>query len=417
MMLEGKCAHTWMREHLVARPICRTGGSRDSMAHMRSTVSPSVGIQPCRMRNLVLVDWGDSVPIGMFGQVVKTRGKGSYILSASRNKHICASDSGPFPSYFMLWHLEGILLWILMPPLGRPNCCPPVWPEVGHEDIESFCVRGGRIYVVSNGTRNGLYTSESRARKQVEGISNGRWRKAKSWTHAIELWNEACDAYHELKCPLHPEASPVSRAVPSIPAPTGPQEICAHNAKVIFNTGNPDRRFKTTWISESQALTTVRSPPLHASPRTPPRTFQVASSSASAPPSRDPYFTPTHQNHFTSTRPNYFTPTRLKTHSTQMAPPSSPLAMMDAVEAFSRMGVIESSTEELPIKQWVVAGVPKFFAERVEAIDHVIVARLPPTCIMGSRNVNKLRVFAKGEKYVMKQGDIQYLDDEFLEDS
>ncbi|KAJ7875569.1 hypothetical protein B0H14DRAFT_3437127 [Mycena olivaceomarginata] len=65
--------------------------------------------------------------------------------------------------------------------------------------------------------------------------------------------------------------------------------------------------------------------------------------------------------------------------------PPSPLAMMDAVEVFSWMGVDDPSAEEPPVKQ-------------VDAIDHVITARLPPTPLMGSRNINKLRVFAQGRK-------------------
>jgi hypothetical protein len=44
--------------------------------------------------------------------------------------------------------------------------------------------------------------------------------------------------------------------------------------------------------------------------------------------------------------------------------PLSPLAMMDAVEAFSRMGMDDPSAEEPPVKQWALAGVNKFFAER-----------------------------------------------------
>jgi hypothetical protein len=44
---------------------------------------------------------------------------------------------------------------------------------------------------------------------------------------------------------------------------------------------------------------------------------------------------------------------------------SSPLAMMDAVEAFSRMGVEDPFANALLPKQWVLAGVNKFFATRL----------------------------------------------------
>lgn len=35
---------------------------------------------------------------------------------------------------------------------------------------------------------------------------------------------------------------------------------------------------------------------------------------------------------------------------------------------------------------------------------------------MGSRNINKLRAFAQDKKYVAKNGDVRYLDDEYLHD-
>jgi hypothetical protein len=44
--------------------------------------------------------------------------------------------------------------------------------------------------------------------------------------------------------------------------------------------------------------------------------------------------------------------------------PVSPLAMMDGVDAFLRIGVADPSTQTRPPKQWVIGGVKKFFAQR-----------------------------------------------------
>ncbi|KAJ7875568.1 hypothetical protein B0H14DRAFT_3437126 [Mycena olivaceomarginata] len=109
-----------------------------------------------------------------------------------------------------------------MPPPGRSHCCPPFIPEPGHEDVLAFCSKGGRLYVVTNGTRNGVYTSEARARKTVNNVSNGRWRMAKTWEKALNVWNEACDVYHEERCPSHLEEPILSHTGPLFPAPTGP---------------------------------------------------------------------------------------------------------------------------------------------------------------------------------------------------
>jgi hypothetical protein len=45
-------------------------------------------------------------------------------------------------------------------------------------------------------------------------------------------------------------------------------------------------------------------------------------------------------------------------------PSPSSLTMLDAVDSFSRMGVAEPTAEGEPAKQWVIAGVNKFFPSR-----------------------------------------------------
>ncbi|KAJ7901002.1 hypothetical protein B0H14DRAFT_3422910 [Mycena olivaceomarginata] len=57
-----------------------------------------------------------------------------------------------------------------------------------------------------------------------------------------------------------------------------------------------------------------------------------------------------------------------------------------------------------PPKQWVIGGVKKFFAQRINAIDHILTLHLGQASIMGSHNIHKLRAFTNGVKYVRKPG-------------
>ncbi|KAJ7831427.1 hypothetical protein B0H13DRAFT_1915451 [Mycena leptocephala] len=258
---------------------------------------------------------------------------------------------------------------------GRPHCVPPFRAEPGHENVEAFLARGGKLYVVTNGTLCGIFTSESRARKQIEGYPNGRWRKAKTWAVAIELWEEGCTVYHADRCPSHLDMD----VAVSSPTPTSVEDAHAHNSRVFFHAGNSDIAYRSQKINASEPKFCVRAPtpsisPLLHSPRWLRR----------------------------GTRSKRSLPT----------PTSSPLAMMDAVEAFSRMGVEDPFADALPPKQWVLAGVNKFFATRLDAISHILDQHMGHADLMGSRNVKKLRAFIRGEVYLAKPGEMQYLDDE-----
>ncbi|KAJ7799245.1 hypothetical protein B0H14DRAFT_3491819 [Mycena olivaceomarginata] len=202
-----------------------------------------------------------------------------------------------------------------MPPPGRSHCCPPFIPEPGHEDVLAFCSKAGRLYVVTNGTRNGVYTSEARARKTVDNVSNGRWRMAKTWEKALNVWNEACDAYHEERCPSHLEEPILSHTGPLFLAPTGSLGVRTHNAKVVFNTGNSDHRFRTTKISDAEALQLLPASSIGA--MTPaPSSYRATTGPAFAPPS---------PSSASRSGTAHLTPTRPKRAPVATAPPS-PLA-------------------------------------------------------------------------------------------
>ncbi|KAJ7357931.1 hypothetical protein DFH08DRAFT_801806 [Mycena albidolilacea] len=242
----------------------------------------------------------------------------------------------------------------------------------GHENPQAFCAQGKKIYVVTNGTTCGIFSSEARARKQVEGVSRGRWRAAKSWDAAVGLWNKACDAFHEDGCP-----NPAS-AAPSAPTSTRQQmqaititplqAATGSPRQTIFSTGEPDIHCKVRKISAFEAG------------------FRMGEASAArSPPS---------------------SPMRATSRSPKKArAPASPLDLMDPVEAFSRMGVEDPCAAVRPPKQWAIAGVNQFFAERIDTIDHILTQHLGQADLKSSRNVKKLRAFIRRQPYIRKADD------------
>ncbi|KAJ7633327.1 hypothetical protein DFH06DRAFT_1337188 [Mycena polygramma] len=289
-----------------------------------------------------------------------------------------------------------------MPPPGHPHCIAPYRPEPGDEDVAVVFARGDKIYVVTFGKICGFFSSEARARKQVEGFSNGRWRAAKNWPRAISLWNESCDVYHSDGCPPHSEQPSMSPTRLRNAAPTSRQDVERHNAQVVFRTPEGNR-YRSTKVTESESYSLRSAPPPAPSP--PVRVSPSKSTSALSPsqsrssvrvsPLRIPHAS-------TSTAPHY-APVRLSPSKSSLSKSSaSPrrLSTMDPVEAFSRMGVADPRADTRPVKQWAISGVNKFFAERLEAVEHIFDLDLQQAHLLGSRNVNKLRAFQRGEQYV-----------------
>ncbi|KAJ7745630.1 hypothetical protein B0H14DRAFT_3514467 [Mycena olivaceomarginata] len=128
-----------------------------------------------------------------------------------------------------------------MPRLGQPHCKPTYWCEPGHEDPTAHCAKGKKLYVVMQGTVRGVFSSEARARRQVDRVSSSRWRMALSWDDAVQLWNENCDAYHEVGCP---EGRTGHTRSPPVPAPV---------QQTVFPTDDPRVIYQTRHVSAYQA--------------------------------------------------------------------------------------------------------------------------------------------------------------------
>ncbi|KAJ6568229.1 hypothetical protein DFH09DRAFT_1313693 [Mycena vulgaris] len=107
-------------------------------------------------------------------------------------------------------------------------CSPPFYPSPGHKhrlehDRSVACV----YYFVHNGTVRGTFTNLWIARTQVEGVSNGFYKAAKTWDEGMCLWNEMCAEKHRHGCPpcepitfsLVPDPRTQPRPPPCLPYP------------------------------------------------------------------------------------------------------------------------------------------------------------------------------------------------------
>ncbi|KAF8195982.1 hypothetical protein K438DRAFT_1760816 [Mycena galopus ATCC 62051] len=314
-----------------------------------------------------------------------------------------------------------------MPPPGQDHCWPAYWGEPGHEDPRAVGAQGKVLYVVTKGKICGVFSSgyipfeESvRARKQIEGVTNSYWCKVKSWEAALEVWNETCDVYHDVACP--PRAglplTPIARAF-------GAGFELGMSSATALAPLRP--RIETSAGAQSSTLAPMppaspaRIPTLASPPATPTRTRTCAFVPPQSPPTTPPLparsltlasppSTPTRTRTCAFASPQSPSPTRTRIRA--LAPPPSPLAMMDAADAFSRMGVAERSTEARPMKQWALQGVTKFFPQRIDAIDYIFKNHLDQAVLKGSRNVRKLRAFMKETDYVRQSGDALDSDEE-----
>ncbi|KAJ7743977.1 hypothetical protein B0H14DRAFT_3514769 [Mycena olivaceomarginata] len=283
-----------------------------------------------------------------------------------------------------------------MPPLGTECCIPNYWAEPGHEDPVAFCAQGNWIHVVMSGTVRGCFSSEARARKQIDGVPNARWRSVISWAQAIEIWNVNCDAYHQTKCPR-----------PSQMSVLPPRQLAQSPANELVTSASSRSRPRARARSaRKHTVTTAIS--THSTPQSPVLStgLQVPSTPKSLPRARVPRVPVSSADLQAPSTPKSLPRARIP------QAPDSPLAMMDAVDAFSRMGVADPSVSTRPPKQWVIGGVSKFFAQRINAIDHILTLHLGQASLKESRNVHKLRAFINGVEYVWKPGHAWDTDEE-----
>ncbi|KAJ7924017.1 hypothetical protein B0H13DRAFT_2315837 [Mycena leptocephala] len=113
---------------------------------------------------------------------------------------------------------------MLLPrPHAREPCAPPLFTP-GNIDLDARSRRTAlKFYVVFEGHLQGIFTEEHEARLQVNGVSNSTWRKATTWVHALEIWDELCARYHGDGCPdFEIPATSLSDSPPRDPGPPMP---------------------------------------------------------------------------------------------------------------------------------------------------------------------------------------------------
>ncbi|KAJ7796849.1 hypothetical protein B0H14DRAFT_3494351 [Mycena olivaceomarginata] len=112
--------------------------------------------------------------------------------------------------------------------MSHQPCDPPFRPSTGHEDPWHHSVTAGCLfYTVGVGYVPGIYTDEGVAREQVNGFSDGKWKKSPTYDGAVAIWNKMCERYHthDNSSPgSSPPESPAPSPSPPSPAPRTPRQ-------------------------------------------------------------------------------------------------------------------------------------------------------------------------------------------------
>ncbi|KAJ7830047.1 hypothetical protein B0H14DRAFT_3465085 [Mycena olivaceomarginata] len=255
--------------------------------------------------------------------------------------------------------------------MSHQPCDPPFRPSTGHEDPWHHSVTAGCLfYTVGVGYVPGIYTDEGVAREQVNGFSDGKWKKSPTYDGAVAIWNKMCERYH-----THDNSSPGS-SPPESPAPSP--------------------------SPPSPAPRTPRQTPSRPLPPPVVRVHQSAQSPTSPRSSRNPMLVPPAIRVALPTSPSKSATPRVRT--VLRSPPSAarPLQSRPAppvkVESQRHPGRWREG-ETL----WGIEGIPLLFEDRYALIDHISAGTLSPARVMETRNRRKLEAFVGKRVYVREQ--------------
>ncbi|KAJ7889380.1 hypothetical protein B0H14DRAFT_2561879 [Mycena olivaceomarginata] len=321
---------------------------------------------------------------------------------------------------------------------GMPHCQPTYWHESGREDPFTFCAKGNKLYVVTNGTVCGIFSSEARARKQIEGVSNGRWRVVKTWEAAIEIWNDSCDVFHDTGCPaLVPLAVPrsVTPATKSPPAKKTPTRQMARKVQdpsvrhfgmsLPFSSAAGPPPSPSPASASRGTLLLSRPSPSTATPNpfsihTPPSTIQECrdevtwpNSFHAAPNTFCVHTTPNESAREVAKRRIFSAPSvedgRGGSFFSYGGAQSRCAATRQAVGHRRRQQIL-CRKARFAICLIICASTHSKY--RIDAVDHILTLHLGQADLMGSRNVKKLRAFIRHKVYVPGPSDARYSDEE-----
>ncbi|KAJ6489542.1 hypothetical protein C8R47DRAFT_1071399 [Mycena vitilis] len=154
-------------------------------------------------------------PTGGLGIAKRERGKATELRWSGQR---CSRGFGNARLFAML----------LPRPHSRTPCVPFYYPSPGNEDVAARSRQARlKFYIALAGLVTGIFTEEHEARAQVNGISDGHWRVAKTWAIAIEIWDRHCQLYHGDGCATIPPQAEDGSPSPTSPhtTPTSPPPI------------------------------------------------------------------------------------------------------------------------------------------------------------------------------------------------
>ncbi|KAJ7047952.1 hypothetical protein C8F04DRAFT_1247555 [Mycena alexandri] len=298
------------------------------------------------------------------------------------------------------------------------HCTPIYYPSAGDEDPSRHSQTAGLLfYTVGVGYVPGIYTREQIARDQVNGFSNGRWKKSPTYNGAVNNWNDMCSLYHNHSpCPsyssLPPSPSPSPPPSPSS-SPLGPA-----SPRGLTIPPPPASCGFTMW----RTLPTTRAQPAVSPPSaTPPPSSRPANppdyaratcglpaicNTSSFFAARKPAHCPTHARtpvgsvptssaHSHITMSSARTPRMSRADAVPRSPSPRPSGSMVQIESARRPGEWKQGN-----RLWGIRGTTLLFEDRYEMIDYVFARRLSPASVMETRNRRKLEAFVEGKEYV-----------------
>ncbi|KAJ7017586.1 hypothetical protein C8F04DRAFT_1200288 [Mycena alexandri] len=247
-------------------------------------------------------------------------------------------------------------------------------------------------------------TSAKMARDQVNGFSNGRWKKAATHSEAITVWNDLCELYHSHSPSPSYSTSPPSPSVS--PSPSPPPSPSSPPPRGLGRGSSPAGSGRGLGTSTRRAARapnapTTRYPESHhpslpvvprrpaletlhaaAPSRMPPRTARSIPAGASPGPSSLPAPRTTAGRH------------------SARRPSPRPSASIMQVES-------ERNPREWRVgdRLWGIQGTPLVFEDRYAVIDYMFARRLSPAYVMETRNRRKLEAFVEVKEYSRAAGD------------
>ncbi|KAJ7116746.1 hypothetical protein C8R46DRAFT_1051324 [Mycena filopes] len=281
--------------------------------------------------------------------------------------------------------------------------CNPVYrPSPGDEDRTQHSMWSkGWFYAVGLGFTTGIYTDEHLARQQVEGFSNGKWKKSSTWPGAVSEYHEISLKYHHHDpndphplppAPVARPAAPAPVAPPSPPSPPSPSSpsSLAMSALPSYSLAPPPATMHPRGAARTRPSPASRV----AAPN--PRAAALSALAASAYSTRvaAPSALRGPLQGTPATPPSTSRPSRARQR--HRSPSPRPRGSMIQIEAERGRGEWREGDA-----LWAIAGIQQLFESRLNLLQQ----DLSPVSVMQSRNRERLEAFAVDGSYLISTDD------------